>query len=116
MTDTYTIRTDQFLPYTSAQVWRVLTDPDLMAKWLMPNDFQLEVGHHFTFNTVPIPPVKFEGTVYCERIPDDESGLEPHCGATYCGGACRRFQSFVARRHVSCGTGDVGVEQKMLRH
>ena len=68
MADTYTIRTDQFLPYTPAQVWKALTDPDLIARWLMPNDFQLEVGHHFTFKTVPIPPVKFEGTVYCEVL------------------------------------------------
>ena len=68
MTDTYTIRTDQFLPYTPTQVWKALTDPDLLAKWLMPNDFQLVVGHHFTFKNVPIPAVKFEGTVYCEVL------------------------------------------------
>jgi uncharacterized protein YndB with AHSA1/START domain len=51
MTDTCTFRTDQFLPYTPAQVWKALTDPDLLARWLMPNDFQLVVGHHFTFKT-----------------------------------------------------------------
>ncbi len=68
MTETYTIRTDQFLPYTTAQVWKALTDPTLIAKWLMPNDFRLEVGHHFTFNTVPIAPVQFGGIVYCEVL------------------------------------------------
>lgn len=68
MTDTYTIRTDHFLPYTPAQVWRALTDPNLITRWLMPNDFRLEVGHHFTFKTVPIPPVQFEGIVYCEVL------------------------------------------------
>ena len=68
MTDTYTIRIDQFLPYAPAQVWKALTDPDLLARWLMPNDFQLVVGHDFTFKNVPIPAVKFEGTVYCEVL------------------------------------------------
>jgi uncharacterized protein YndB with AHSA1/START domain len=68
MTETYTIRIDQFLPYTTAQVWKALTAPTLIAKWLMPNDFQLEFGHHFTFHTPPIPPVQFGGIVYCELL------------------------------------------------
>jgi uncharacterized protein YndB with AHSA1/START domain len=68
MTETYTIRIDQFLPYTTAQVWKALTDPTLIAKWLMPSDFQLEVGQHFTFSTPPIPPVQFGGVVYCEVL------------------------------------------------
>jgi uncharacterized protein YndB with AHSA1/START domain len=72
MSDTSTIRTDQFLPYTPTQVWKALTDPDLIARWLMQNDFQLAVGHHFTFKNVPIPTVKFEGTVYCEVLDFEE--------------------------------------------
>ena len=68
MTETYTIRIDQYLPYAPARVWKVLTDPILIAKWLMPNDFQLEVGQHFTFHTPPIPPVQFGGIVYCEVL------------------------------------------------
>ena len=68
MTDTYTIRIDQFLPYSPARVWKALTDHNLLARWLMPNDFQLVVGHHFTFKNVPIAAVKFEGTVYCEVL------------------------------------------------
>lgn len=36
MTDAYTICIDQLLPYTPAQVWKALTDPDLLARWLMP--------------------------------------------------------------------------------
>lgn len=68
MTETLTIYCDQFLPYTPAQVWKALTTPELIARWLMPNDFQLKVGHHFTFQNVPIPNVKFGGTVYCEVL------------------------------------------------
>ena len=68
MTDSSTIHADQFLPYTPAQVWKALTNPDLLARWLMPNDFQLAVGHHFTFQTTPLPNVKFGGTAYCEVL------------------------------------------------
>jgi uncharacterized protein YndB with AHSA1/START domain len=56
------------LPYPPAQVWKALTDSDMIARWLMPNDFQLKVGHHSTFNNVPIPSVKFGGTVFCEVL------------------------------------------------
>lgn len=31
------------------KVWRALTVPELLATWLMPNDFAPEVGHDFTF-------------------------------------------------------------------
>jgi uncharacterized protein YndB with AHSA1/START domain len=32
-----------------AQVWRVLTEPELLSAWLMPNDIRPEVGARFTF-------------------------------------------------------------------
>jgi uncharacterized protein YndB with AHSA1/START domain len=28
-------------------VWEVVTDPDAIAAWLMPNDFAPVVGHRF---------------------------------------------------------------------
>jgi uncharacterized protein YndB with AHSA1/START domain len=31
------------------KVWRALTVPELLAEWLMPNDFAPQVGHDFTF-------------------------------------------------------------------
>ncbi len=68
MTEFLTIRIDQFLPYPPTPVWKALTDSDMIARWLMPNDFKLEIGHHFTFRNVPIPAVKFGGTVYCEVL------------------------------------------------
>jgi uncharacterized protein YndB with AHSA1/START domain len=62
------IEVDEFLPYGAARVWRALTDPALLSRWLMPNDFQPEVGHRFTFRTVPIPAVEFDGIVHCEVL------------------------------------------------
>ncbi len=31
------------------KVWRALTVPELLAEWLMPNDFEPRIGHDFTF-------------------------------------------------------------------
>jgi uncharacterized protein YndB with AHSA1/START domain len=51
MTDLATIEHDEFLPHPPAAVWRALTDPDLIGRWLMPNDFAPVVGHRFRFDT-----------------------------------------------------------------
>jgi uncharacterized protein YndB with AHSA1/START domain len=66
--DLTAIRVDEFLPYAPAKVWRALTDPELMARWLMPGDFKLEVGHRFTLRTGPMPAVRFGGVVHCEVL------------------------------------------------
>ncbi|HEX3778358.1 MAG TPA: SRPBCC domain-containing protein [Pseudonocardiaceae bacterium] len=56
------IRVDQFFPHPPELVWRVLTTSELMARWLMPNDFRPEVGHTFHFHAKPIPAANFSGT------------------------------------------------------
>ncbi|NRQ39136.1 SRPBCC domain-containing protein [Nonomuraea sp. NN258] len=66
--DLRAIRLDQFIGHAPAKIWRALTDPELLARWLMPNDFKLEVGHRFTFTTEPKKQVGFDGVVYCEVL------------------------------------------------
>ncbi|WP_188186746.1 SRPBCC family protein [Nonomuraea sp. SYSU D8015] len=66
--DLRAIRLDQFIPHPPEKVWRALTEPELVAKWLMPNDFKAEVGHRFTFRTEPKKQVGFDGIVYCEVL------------------------------------------------
>ena len=66
------IETDLFLPQQPEQVWMALTDPALLAKWLMPNNFAPTVGHHFTFTTEPVPSQHFDGIINCEVL-----ALEP---------------------------------------
>ncbi len=66
--DLRTIRVDQFIPHEPAKVWRALTDPELLGRWLMPNDFKLEVGHTFTFQGRPIPQAGFGGVGYSEVL------------------------------------------------
>jgi uncharacterized protein YndB with AHSA1/START domain len=66
--DPRAVRVDQFLAHPPAKVWRALTDPDLLARWLMPNDFRPAVGHAFTFRTDPRPGAGFDGVVHCEVL------------------------------------------------
>lgn len=66
--DLRSIRLDQFLGHPPAKVWRALTEPELVARWLMPNDFSPEVGHRFTFTTTPVKQTGFEGIVYCQVL------------------------------------------------
>jgi uncharacterized protein YndB with AHSA1/START domain len=36
------LRVEEFLPCPDDRGWRALTDPALIARWLMPNDFKLQ--------------------------------------------------------------------------
>jgi uncharacterized protein YndB with AHSA1/START domain len=72
MTNRQAITVDEFLPHPPATVWRAITEPELIARWLMPNDFKLEVGHKFTFQGFPIPAAGFGGTGHSEVL-----GFEP---------------------------------------
>ncbi|XXT16747.1 SRPBCC domain-containing protein [Sorangium sp. So ce429] len=42
-------------PHPPELVWRALTEPALIAEWLMQNDLRLELGHRFTLRTDPAP-------------------------------------------------------------
>ena len=35
------------IPFPPEKIWRALTQPQLIEEWLMQNDFQPVVGHHF---------------------------------------------------------------------
>jgi len=69
------IEVDQFLAQPPDQVWHALTDPDLLARWLMPNDFRAAVGHQFTFRTEPVPQHGFDGIVHCQVLDLDPPRL-----------------------------------------
>jgi uncharacterized protein YndB with AHSA1/START domain len=50
------------------KVWEYLTNSELIAQWLMPNDFKPIAGHHFMFKIAPVPAIDFDGLVYCEVL------------------------------------------------
>jgi uncharacterized protein YndB with AHSA1/START domain len=55
------------LPHPPEKVWRALTDPGLLAAWLLPVvDLRLEPGAAFTFRTQPYP--GWDGTVSCRFV------------------------------------------------
>ena len=57
------------LQHAPEKVWRALTDPVLLAEWLLPVvdlDFELEPGAAFTFKTLPYP--GWDGTVNCRFV------------------------------------------------
>ncbi|MFJ4775981.1 SRPBCC domain-containing protein [Streptomyces sp. NPDC088762] len=66
--DLTTVRVDQFLPHPPAKVWRALTEPELIAQWLMASDFRLEVGHRYTMTTLPRPNTRYSGTTEAEVL------------------------------------------------
>lgn len=57
---------DYDLPAPPAKVWRTLTEPALLARWLMANDIAPIVGHRFSFRARPMG--DWDGTVACEVL------------------------------------------------
>ena len=49
MTDIRTVVVERDLPHPPEKVWRALTQPHLIAEWLMQSDFAPAVGHDFKF-------------------------------------------------------------------
>ena len=55
------------LHHSPEKVWRALTDPVLLAEWLLPVvEGQLEPGAAFTFKTQPYP--GWDGSVSCRML------------------------------------------------
>jgi uncharacterized protein YndB with AHSA1/START domain len=54
------------LPHRPAKVWRALTDPEILSRWLMANDIRAEVGHRFTFKGKSVE--DWDGVVHAEVL------------------------------------------------
>jgi uncharacterized protein YndB with AHSA1/START domain len=58
------------LHHSPEKVWRALTDPALLAEWLLPAvGLKLEPGAAFMFKTQPYP--GWDGTVNCQLLEID---------------------------------------------
>lgn len=64
-----TIVIEQELSHAPEKVWRTLTEPELLEKWIMVNDIRPLVGHRFTFRAPPTP--WWNGIVNCEVLEID---------------------------------------------
>lgn len=45
--ETRSVIVERDIPHPPEKLWRALTQPHLIAEWLMKNDFKLAVGHRF---------------------------------------------------------------------
>ena len=60
---------EEVLPHAPDAVWRAITTPALIARWLMQNDFAPRVGHRFKFQARPMG--DWTGVVDCEVLECD---------------------------------------------
>ncbi len=47
MSETRSVIVERDFPFPPEKLWRALTQPHLIAEWLMKNDFAPKVGHRF---------------------------------------------------------------------
>lgn len=58
---------DDVFPHSPDVLWRTLTTPELMGRWLMnPLGFAPEKGNRFTYQTTPAGP--WDGVIECEVL------------------------------------------------
>ncbi|MES2276594.1 MAG: SRPBCC domain-containing protein [Bacteroidota bacterium] len=62
------IQHQYFFAHPVETVWEYLTNSDLMAQWLMKNDFQPVLGHEFQFRTGGKANLNFDGIFYCKVL------------------------------------------------
>ncbi|MCB8819781.1 SRPBCC family protein [Microvirga rosea] len=60
------------IPHPPEKIWRALTQPHLIAEWLMKNDFKPAVGHRFNLRG------DWGGVLDCEVL-----AIEPHHTLSY---------------------------------
>jgi uncharacterized protein YndB with AHSA1/START domain len=63
-TETRSVVVEREFPFPPEKIWRALTQPHLIAEWLMKNDFKPVVGRRFNLRRNPRPDVNI--VVDCE--------------------------------------------------
>jgi uncharacterized protein YndB with AHSA1/START domain len=69
MTEIKSIIVERKMQHPPEKIWRALTQTELIAEWLMKNDFKPIVGHCFQFRAKAIP--GWSGVVNCEVLEVD---------------------------------------------
>ena len=62
------IKNEWIYEQSPSDVWKYLTQPELIALWLMPNDFKPMLGYEFQFKTKPIPSLDLDGIFHCKVL------------------------------------------------
>jgi uncharacterized protein YndB with AHSA1/START domain len=66
---TRTVVIERVFPQAPEKVWRALTENQLIAQWLMKNDFEPVVGRKFQLRADPVP--NWNGIIDCEVLAID---------------------------------------------
>ena len=61
---------EKTFPHPPAKLWRALTDPAILAQWLLANDFAPVLGREFQFRNQPV--ANWDGVIDCKVL-----ALEP---------------------------------------
>jgi uncharacterized protein YndB with AHSA1/START domain len=69
--ETKSIVVERTMPHAPEKVWKALTRSEVIARWLMQNDFAPQVGRKFNFRATPIPGT-WNGCTDCEVLTLDE--------------------------------------------
>jgi uncharacterized protein YndB with AHSA1/START domain len=73
--ETLSVVVEREIPFPPEKIWRALTQPHLIEEWLMKNNFEPIVGHHFNLRAD-------WGAVDCQVLE-----VEPHKTLSYTWGA-----------------------------
>jgi len=84
-TQTRSVVVEREIAHPPEKLWRALTQPHLIADWLMPNDFSAEVGHDFQFRAPYLP----NGALDCTVL-----ALEPNKRLSYSWGSTSANPAF----------------------
>jgi uncharacterized protein YndB with AHSA1/START domain len=95
--ETLAVVVERDLPHPPEKLWRALTQPHLIAEWLMQNDFQPVVGHRFRLRMDPQP--NWNGVIDCQVLV-----IEPNKTLSYAWGALG-LESVVTFTLTPTGTG-----------
>ncbi|MEI9993044.1 MAG: SRPBCC domain-containing protein [Rhizomicrobium sp.] len=74
MSETRSVVVEREMPHPPEKLWRALTQPHLIAEWLMQNDFAPIVGRSFKFRETYLP----NGGLDCEVL-----AVEPNRTLSY---------------------------------
>ena len=72
MTEIRTVVIERDIAHPPEKIWRALTEPHLIAEWLMKNDFRPDIGHRFNLTG------EWGGVLDCEVL-----DIEPHRTLSY---------------------------------
>ena len=68
ITESQEIIVDEVFPHTLDVVWKTLTSPEMMSRWLkmQPTGFEPKVGTRFTYQTTPAG--EWDGVIHCQVL------------------------------------------------